>query len=181
MAYADRKGRDAGLITAVFSEWNEADRAYREIIDRPGYDEDDVSIVLTDEVRDRYLGDEATRETELGTKAAEGAGYGAAVGGTIGGIAGAIAAAAAPVVFPGIGIVLSGPLAAALAGAGAGGAGGSLIGALVGAGIPEERVKHYEREINEGGILLAVEPKTTEDIASIERILDRNGGQHIHR
>ncbi len=59
-------------------------------------------------------------DSELGNKAAEGAGVGGAIGGTVGAIAAAIAAIGTSLVLPGLGLVIAGPIAAALAGAGAG-------------------------------------------------------------
>lgn len=168
------------LVTALFHTREAADEAYDALRAR-GYSVKDISVVMAEDTRDRYYGEEHTEIVE-GSKAAEGAGVGGAVGGTIGGILGAIAAAAAPVVFPGVGIVLSGPLAAALAGAGAGGLGGSLLGGLVGAGIPEERVKHYEHGINEeDGILLAVDARSQADADYIESTFEQHGGTRIHR
>jgi hypothetical protein len=168
------------LITALFHSRQDADRAYEALRER-GYTTDDISVMMAEDTREHYYGDEHTEIVE-GSKAAEGAGIGGAVGGTIGGVLGAIAAAAAPVVFPGIGIVLSGPLAAALAGAGAGGLGGSVLGGLIGAGIPEERIKHYERGIKEEeGILLAVDAKSQADADYIETLFNKYGGTQIHR
>jgi hypothetical protein len=168
------------MVTALFDDRHDAEKAYSALLDA-GIREDDLSIVMSDETRGRHYSDGGQRETEMGNKATEGAGVGGAVGGTIGGIAGAIAAAAAPVVFPGIGIVLSGPLAAALAGAGAGGLGGSIVGGLVGAGIPEERVKHYETGIREGSILLGASARTPADADTISDVFKRYGGKQIHR
>ena len=120
-------------------------------------------------------------QTELGTKAAKGAGVGGAIGGTVGAIAAAIAAVGTSIAIPGLGLVVAGPLAAALAGAGAGGAAGGLVGALIGAGIPEERVKHYEQGIKEGGILMGVRPRTEEDAGYFESEWSKAGGTHVYR
>ena len=99
---------------------------------------------------------------------AEGGLTGAAVGGTVGAIAGALAMAGT-LAIPGVGIVLAGPLAAALAGLGAGAAAGGLVGTLIGAGIPEEHAKLYEADLKNGGILVAVKPRSEEDAAYFER------------
>jgi hypothetical protein len=168
------------VVTALFHDRNDAERAYNKLLDH-GYRDADISVVMAEDTRTQYYGDREQRETKVGSKAAEGAGIGGAIGGTAGGIAGAIAAAAAPVVFPGIGIVLSGPLAAALAGAGAGGLGGSLIGGLIGAGIPEERVEHYESGLKEGGILLGAHPRTEGDYANAEKTFNQYGGEKVYR
>jgi hypothetical protein len=83
-------------------------------------------------------------------------------------------------VIPGLGLVVAGPLAAALAGGGAGAAGGGLIGALVGWNIPEERVKHYETGIKQGGILMGVKPRSDADAAHFEEEWKRSG-EHVYR
>src|SRR5918997_2292465 len=126
-------------VSGLFNDRDSAERAYRSLSDR-GYTTDDVSVLMSDETRNRHFG-EGTPDTELGSKALEGAGAGSAIGGTLGAIIGGIAAIGTNVVLPGLGLIVAGPLAAALAGAGAGGAAGGLIGALVGAGIPQHRAK----------------------------------------
>jgi hypothetical protein len=131
------------MVTGLFRDRDSAERAYESLSNR-GYSTDEVNLVMSDETRNKYFSDKSTSETELGTKAAEGAGIGGAIGGTLGAIAAGIAAVGTSIAVPGLGLVIAGPAAAALAGAGAGGAAGGLVGALVGWGMPEERVKHYE-------------------------------------
>lgn len=172
-----RKQEDR-VITALFHERADAERAYNALRDH-GFSEDEISVAISKETRERFLSS-GHEETELGNKATEGAGVGGAVGGTAGGLIGALSAAAAPVVFPGIGLVLSGPLAAALAGAGAGGLGGSIIGGLIGAGIPEERVEHYERGLKEGGILIGVHPHNEEEARYANEVFRKYEGEHVH-
>lgn len=176
MATSTREDR---MITALFHDRDEAERVYNTLIDR-GLSDEEISVIMSEDTHERhYEGDQ--EETEMGSKATEGAGVGAAIGGTTGGIIGAIAAAAAPVVFPGIGIVLSGPLAAALAGAGAGGASGTLIGALIGAGIPEERAKRYKSGLEEGGILIGAHPDTEAEAEQVEDVFRQHNGEHVYR
>lgn len=151
--------KDRPIVTGVFDEPRDADRAYRSLRES-GYSEEDIHVVMSDKTRERLHDKHAdSLEIEHGTKAAEGAGTGAAVGGTIGGIAGALAAVGANVVIPGLGLAIAGPLAGALAGAGAGGTAGTLVGALIGAGIPEERAKMYESSVDEGGIVVGAHTK----------------------
>ncbi|MDB5777269.1 MAG: hypothetical protein JWP38_3402 [Herbaspirillum sp.] len=166
------------LVTGLFLDRESAERAYRTVTDL-GYDRGDVNLIMSDETRKRYFSDEGG-ETELGSKAAEGAGIGGAIGGAIGAIAAAIAAAGTTLVLPGLGLVIAGPLAAALAGAGAGGATGGLIGALVGWGIPEERVTHYESGIKEGGILMSVRPRSDADAKRFEQEWKDSRGEHVY-
>ena len=173
--------RDSQLVTGLFKDRDSAERAYRAVSDK-GYSAKDVNIVMSDATRKRYFAGETTTNatTELGNKAAKGAGVGGAIGGTIGAIAAAVAAVGTSLVIPGVGLVVAGPLAAALAGGGAGAASGGLIGALVGWGIPEERVKHYEAGIKEGGILMGVEPRSDADANHFEEVWGRSG-EHVYR
>jgi hypothetical protein len=162
----------------MFRDRDSAERAYQSSTAR-GYGANDINLVMSEDTRKRHFSDGA--ETELGNKAAKGAGVGGSVGATIGAIAAAIAAVGTSLVIPGLGIVIAGPAAAALAGAGAGGVAGGLVGALVGWGIPEERVKHYEAGIKEGGIVMGVNPRSDEDAEYFEREWKNTGAQHVYR
>jgi hypothetical protein len=168
-------------VTGLFRDRDSAERAYQSVTER-GYTGNDVNLVMSDDTRHRYFATgSGTVETELGNKAAEGAGVGGAIGGALGAIAAAVAAIGTTLAVPGLGLVIAGPLAAAVAGAGAGAAGGGLIGALIGWGLPEERVKNYEAGIRDGGILMAVSPRSDEDAAYFEQSWSRQNGEQIYR
>ena len=167
------------MVTGLFRDRESAERAYGSVTTR-GYSTDDVNLLMSDETRDKHFTSDG-RETELGNKALEGAGTGAAIGGTVGATLAAIAAIGTTLILPGIGLLVAGPIAAGLAGAGAGGATGGIIGALVGAGIPDERVKHYEKGLKEGGILLGVNPRSDEDAEYFEREWKTYRGEEVSR
>ncbi|RZI84105.1 MAG: hypothetical protein EOP38_10250 [Rubrivivax sp.] len=167
-------------VTGLFKDRESAERAYQSVSER-GYPANDVDLVMSDETRQRHFSSKEQVSTELGNKAAEGAGIGGAIGGTVGAIAAAVAAIGTSLVLPGLGLVVAGPLAAAVAGAGAGAAGGGLIGALIGLGIPEERVKRYESGLKEGGILMGVKPRSDEDAAFIEQSWKTHNGDQVYR
>ncbi|NDP43390.1 MAG: hypothetical protein GZ089_11850 [Aromatoleum sp.] len=169
---------DSGMVTGLFRDRDSAENAYKSVSSR-GYGTDDVNLVMSDETRKLHFGDGV--QTELGTKAAEGAGIGGAIGGTLGAIAATIAAVGTAIAIPGLGLVVAGPIAAALAGAGAGGLTGGLVGALVGWGIPQERVAHYEAGIKNGGILIGVKPRTPDDANYFEQEWKRNRGELVYR
>jgi hypothetical protein len=168
------------MVTGLFRDRESAERAYSTLSER-GYSHDDVNVVMSDETRKKHFSGADAESTELGSKATEGAGVGSAIGGTLGAIAAAIAAVGTSVVLPGAGLVVAGPLVAALAGGGAGGLTGGLLGALIGSGIPEERVKHYESGINEGGILMGVKPRSNDDADHFERTWKEHRGEHVYR
>jgi hypothetical protein len=170
---------ESKMVTGLFRDRDSAEQAYRSVTDR-GYTRDDVNLVMSDDTRRRHFAADSER-TELGSKAAEGAGIGGAIGGTLGAIAAAVAAVGTSVAIPGLGLVVAGPVAAALAGAGAGAATGGLVGALIGWGIPEERVKHYEEGIKQGGILMGVKPRSEDDAAHFEKTWRDYRGEEVYR
>jgi hypothetical protein len=166
------------LVTGLFRDRDSAERAY-DLVTQRGYHGEDINLVMTDSTRERYFTEPAPR-TELGTKAAKGAGIGGAIGGSVGAVAAALAAVGTSLAIPALGVVIAGPIAAALAGAGAGAATGGLVGALVGWGIPEDRVKQYE-SLQQGGILMSVKPRSDDDARYFERKWrDDLSAQHVH-
>lgn len=168
------------MVTGLFRDRDSAERAYSSITSH-GYDKKDVNLMMSGETRKKYFSGDSSIKTELGNKAAQGAGIGGMIGGSLGAIAAAVAAVGTSLVIPGIGLVIAGPIAAALVGAGAGGVTGGVVGALVGWGIPEERVKHYEAGIKEGGILIGVKPRSDEDATYFEREWKNSNGEHVYR
>lgn len=158
------------LATRLFKDRESAEEQYEALVAR-GYSPKEINVLMTEEGRKRHFGDGTT--TELGNKALEGAGVGGGIGVVTGGALAAIAVAATAA-LPGLGLLVAGPIAAALLGAGAGGVAGGAIGALVGAGIPEERVKKYESGLKEGGIVMGVKPRSTEDRTYFDREWDND-------
>lgn len=166
------------MLTGMFRDRESSEQAYNALHER-GYSKDDINLVMSDETRKKHFSGDA-KETEIGTKAAEGTGKGAAIGGTIGAIAGVVAAIGTSLVIPGLGLIVAGPIAAGLAGAGAGGITGGVIGALVGSGIPEERAKLYESGVKNGNIVMGVRPRNDEDAKYFEETWRANKGEEIY-
>lgn len=177
----DIKHEEKKIVTAVFPDRESAERAYAAAAGR-GYGENDISLIMSEETRDKHFqkGDERI-ELEHGNKAGKGAATGAGIGGTLGAAAGAIAAIGYSLVIPGLGLIVAGPLAAGLAGAGAGAAAGGLIGGLVGAGVPEDKVKVYEERIKKGDILVGVHPRNVEDVDYLEKEWRTYKGDEFYR
>jgi hypothetical protein len=166
------------MLTGMFRDRESTENAYKTMQEK-GYTKDEINIVMSDETRKKYFSGDA-KDTELGTKAAEGAGKGSAIGGTVGAIVGVIAAIGTSIAIPGLGIIIAGPIAAGLAGAGAGSITGGIIGALVGSGMPEARAKLYESGIKEGNIVMGVNPRSSEDAKYLEDNWRTNKGEEIH-
>lgn len=161
------------LITGLFKDQDSAENAYKKAT-AMGYSNNDINVVMSEETRAKYYGKDATLETEVGNKAAEGAAIGGAVGSVVGATLAAIAAVGTTLLLPGLGLVIAGPLAAGIAGAGAGGVTAGLVGALIGWGIPEDRLKEYEQDISNGGILIGVNARSEEDARLFESDWNQN-------
>ena len=145
-----RKGRTAGeTVVGLFADLPAAQRGI-EALKAAGYSEQQIGVA----VRDKQQQQDLTEGT--GTQAAEGATTGAVGGGVVGGVLGLLAGVGA-LAIPGIGpIIAGGALASTLAGAGIGAAAGGIIGALAGMGVPEEDARHFDRGLQEGGVLVTV-------------------------
>lgn len=168
----------SGILTGMFRDRESAEKAYNSALSR-GYTRDDVNVMMSDQTRDSWFSD--SDDTDLGSKAMEGAGAGSAIGGTLGAIIGGIAAIGTSVLIPGLGLVVAGPLAAALAGAGAGGLTGGLVGALIGSGIPEDRAREYEEGVKNGGMVMGINPRSSDDADFLENDWRTNRGESIYR
>lgn len=81
--------------------------------------------------------------------------------------------------MPGAGIVVAGTLAATLTGLGTGVVAGGIVGALVGAGISPDDAEIYERELQEGAILLTVRPRDKDEREKIHDVLGDSPAQHL--
>lgn len=91
---------DTPYVTGLFRDRDSAERAYQALTAR-GYGDKEVDVVMSDTTRKQHFSG-AGGDTELGNKAAEGAGIGGAIGGTLGAIAGALAAVGTSIAIPGM-------------------------------------------------------------------------------
>src|SRR5215510_14185454 len=162
----------------MFRDRETAEQAYRCLNDR-GYRDKDVSLLMSNATRDRCFPADERNKTELATKAPEGAATGAIAGGGLGALLAGLAAAG--IAVPDLPIIAMGPLAAAFAGGATGGVAGAIGGALVGKGIPEDRAKMYDQGVRDGGIVIAVTPRSEADAEQIERDWRDAGADQIYR
>ena len=153
------------MVTAAFRRRFDAEAAHEWLRDR-GYTSKDINVLMSDATR-KTLREDADENIAVGSMAAEGVATGGAIGTAIGATLAAIAAIGTTIALPGLGIVLAGPIVAALAGGGAGAVAGGIVGGLVGFGIPESNAKAYEAVLRDGGIVIGVASKSSEDASAI--------------
>jgi hypothetical protein len=166
------------VVTGLFGDGQSAERAYRACVDR-GYEIGDVNVVMSEDTRHRLLSDDTEAATLLARRKAEGGELGGPAGGRVELLVTIAAAVGAAVALPALGFVLAGPIAAALASAGAAGVAAGLIGALGDWGIPPDRIRRYEADIQRGDILMMVEARSDEDARQIEQQWLALGGREV--
>ncbi len=130
-----------------------------------GFPLDSVSVLLPSRTGTTQIAHEAH------TKAPEGASIGAGTGGLAGGIFGLLVGLGT-LTIPGLGpFVAAGPILSTLSGIAAGGTLGGVTGWLVGLGLPEVEARLYQRRLQEGGILVAVDCGENDTLVSRARDL----------
>ena len=169
---ATRKKHNA--VVGVFETKARAEQAIEDL-KAAGFDDDKIGMVYRGadgEMVKTGAADETYAEEGAVAGAVAGAAGGALVGAGI--IAGVI-----PVIGP---VLAIGTLGTVLLNAAGGAVIAGLAGALIGWGIPEDRAKLYESGIKEGGTVLGVKPRSTEDADFFEGDWkNTHGGQHIYR
>jgi hypothetical protein len=165
----------AGKNTAVYGIYPNIESAEKavDVLVAQGFSEQDVSVLMADSESNKAFAHQKH------TKAPEGTAAGVGTGGVIGGAVGLLAGLGA-LAIPGVGpLIAAGPIMGALAGVGVGGAVGGLVGALIGAGIPEYEAKRYEGRVKDGGVLLSVHCRTSEEVNSAKNLLKGSGADDI--
>src|SRR5215471_6447636 len=141
-----------------------------------GFPNSNISILLPEKVDGLEGGPIAGEKSTKAPKAATaGARSGAVLGGVLGWPAGV-----GTFIIPGLGPFLAaGPLFATLFGAGVGSVFGGFAGALIGLGISEDEAKLYEARMLKGGILVAVQCDTQDEVRKAKRFAKANDAVDI--
>lgn len=165
------------MITGLFSDPDSATRAYQACIER-GYEIGDVNAVMSEATRRRFA-DKSEFATSLASPKAEGGELGGPTGGRAELLIAIAAAVGAALALPVLGFVAAGPVAAAFTAAGAAGVASGLVGALADWGIPEDRMRHYETGVRQGGILMMVDARSDDDARQLEQAWKAIGGRDV--
>lgn len=148
------------LLLGTFVKHEEADAALVHL-EQEGFESEAVSVITKQNIAGQYT-------EKKGVK-------GTVTGGLLGGLAGLLIAAT-PVVLPGA-VLIAGPLTI-LTGAAMGAITGGILGALVDMGVPEESARTYERNIQRGGVLLAV-PVDEDDKDKAKQIMKEHNAEEL--
>jgi hypothetical protein len=168
----------------LFTDERSARRAYDAARAR-GYEPADINVIMSERTREALIA--AGSDWELARKAGEKGkdpdsaadDVGGPLGGTLGTVAPALAAVGTVLLIPGI--IAVGPIAIALTAAGAVGVTAGLIGALTKWGVPEKQLEEYEAAIRDGAIVIALEPRSTEDAEFLRRAWTQSGADSVRQ
>jgi hypothetical protein len=135
---------------------------------------------MSDKTRSNFYPDgESDPHHAAGSLATEGMGVGGAIGTAIGATLAAVAAIGTSIAIPGLGLLVAGPLAAAFAGGGAGAVTGGIIGGLIGAGMTEQNAEAYSEALKNGGVVIGVHPRTSDDASEIQKKFKEFNGENV--
>ena len=172
--------QQAKMVTAIFRDRLEAEKAF-DYLRGMGYSDNDINVLMSDKTpsTSSSLRENPEIRHPAGSAVVEGVGVGGAIGTVLGATAAGIAAIGTSLVIPGLGLLVAGPIAAALAGAGAGAVTGGAVGALVGLGITEPNARAYEAALRDGGVVVGVRPRSSEDASRIEETFKELHGENV--
>jgi hypothetical protein len=155
---------DEKTIYASFQNADEMERAFDALLEA-GVSIDDISLLMSEETRDRYFKPLIHRRTKDG--AAAGTAFGLTLGGILGGLEVLGAALGATT-----GILVMGPvLAFAIA--------GGAIGALLGWETPTGSTAELARDLASGHAVIAVHSHRPWVIRAAKRVLNRHHGEPV--
>jgi uncharacterized membrane protein len=150
------------LVVGLFEDSTSAGKLISELKNK-GYAKE-ISLVSKDESTGKTTSHSVKEDPSVGATA------GAVTGAAMGVFAGVLAGLAT-IASPAGAFIVGGPLFAswAAAGAAAGAVTGGIVGGLVDAGIPEEKAKLYEKQIQAGQVLVAVtaDEGTDDEVAAL--------------
>ncbi len=160
------------LITAAFRSREQAENTITRL-EKIGVVEQQISLITHEQTRENMIPPHA-HENVTGESAAAGA----AAGGLAGTILGALATVSV-IGVPGLNVIAVGTLATTMAGLATGAVSGGIVGALIGAGITPDDAEIYERELNEGAVLVSVRPMDDKQREKIKNIMGESEARHL--
>jgi hypothetical protein len=166
------------MVIGVFRDPAAASQTYNWLLNR-GYRAGEINVLMTERTRAAYGSKPQDGQIKAGSKTAKGMAAGGAVGTAVGAGAAAIAAIGTSIVVPGLGWVVAGPLFAALAGGGAGAVAGGTVGALIGLGISESNANAYEEALRNGGVVIGVVPRNSNETDAIEKKFEEEHADNV--
>ena len=161
---------DRPVRAGVFNTVPQAKQAIDQLL-RAGFGKDQITVVCSDEHKERYFR-EFEQQEPAGTYTPAAAATGGAIGATVGGAA----AGAVGVATGGLPLIVAGGI-----GLMAGAVWGGFLGAMLTRGVEKEAANFYDQAVQQGKLLVAVEDHDARRLAVAERELHSAGAEPLPR
>jgi len=159
-----KRNPEETTLYAMFDDLPKLEDAFRALREDAGISIEDISLLVSEDVRDKNF------QFVQKTRTAEGVGAGGALGVALGGVvAGMIGLGA---LATAVGLFAVGPIIAI-------GAAGSLIGGLAGHGIDAEQAHQIQAALHQGKTMMAVHTHRPNEIAAARETFRRFGGDEL--
>jgi hypothetical protein len=165
-----------GTVSGVFFTKQDADSAYHALL-KLGHTHDDISVLMSDETLNKYERPHPEDAEEFITS--EDSDIQPATESQKGMIASAIISITSMISIPGLGIAISNTLLKKIYHLTADNTSDKSVGNILSSSVPEEHTGSYSNSMNEGGIIISVDPRNMQEKKMIVKYFRDNNGQDI--
>jgi hypothetical protein len=166
-----------GTVSGVFFTKQDADKAYHALL-KLGHTHDDISVLMSDETLNKYERPHPEDAQEFITSGDSNDIEPATVN-QKGMIANAIISITSMISIPGLGIAISNTLLKKIYHLTADDTSDKSVGSILSSSVPEEHTGSYSESMNEGGIIISVDPRNMQEKREIVKYFRDNNGQDI--
>ncbi|TDE14486.1 general stress protein [Dyadobacter psychrotolerans] len=167
--------RSIGTVSGVFFTKADADRAYNNLL-RRGHTADDISILMSDETLNKHQdpdGNIVQTDPEAGPEDES------ALSRAANAFSGVIISITSMISLPGLGIAISNTLQKKMPKRETEETPYEKAHAMTGSGIPDQHAESYSDRMQEGGIIISVDPRNREEKRAIIEDFRQNNGHDI--
>jgi len=161
-----------GTVSGVFFTKKDADKAYNALI-RRGHTHDDISVLMSDETLSKHENPSAQQTDQNDETAPE-----SQIDKATNAIAEAIISITSMISLPGLGIAISNTLLKRISLKNEA-QDESTVNTVIGSRIPDEHTVSYGDSMKEGGIIISVDPRNSEEKRAIVKDFKENNGHDI--
>ncbi|WP_159473820.1 hypothetical protein [Dyadobacter sp. 3J3] len=166
-----------GTVSGVFFSKKDADMAYHSLL-KLGHTHDDISVLMSDETLNKYerphpeneeefVTSEEVIENELPEQKTRGV------------IVSAIISITSMISIPGLGIAISNTFLKKIYNLTTEDSSEKTVEGILSSSVPEEHTGSYGDSMKEGGIIISVDPKNSQEKKAIVKNFRENNGQDI--
>ncbi|MBE9464248.1 hypothetical protein ACFP1I_06360 [Dyadobacter subterraneus] len=166
-----------GTVSGVFFTKKDADMAYHALL-KLGHTHDDISVLMSDETLNKYERPHPEDAEEFVTSEEE-IEKEASIEKPKGTIINAIISITSMISIPGLGIAISNTLLKKIYNLTAEDSSEKTIGGILSSSVPEEHTDSYGDSMKEGGIIISVDPRNSQEKKAIVKNFRENNGQDI--